>query len=94
MLDLGVVLGGPNGEKSSKNGNGKRAFFQRRILSVFFRIFAILARFWEAPGAPKIDKKSKKSCSGRFWSALQIFHRFWKRFWTAFGRFWMDFGWI
>ena len=104
MLDLGVVLGGPNGEKSSKNGNGKRAFFRCRILSVFFRIFAILARFWEAPGAPKIDKKSKKSCLGRFWDVgaiwgaildrlLQILDGFWQdfeRFWRLFGRIWRE----
>ena len=38
-----------------------------------FRIFAILAGFWEVLGLPKINKKSKKSCSGRFWNAFKIF---------------------
>ena len=46
-----------------------------------------LSRFWEAPGPPKIKKKSKKSCLGRFGG----FDRFTKRFKNNFGRFWMDF---
>ena len=91
---FGLIFGGENGEKSIKNGLRKCVFLEHRVLIVFFRILTILARFWEAPGAPKINKKLKKSCSGRFWNAFGIFDRFWKRFWSDFGRFWMDFGWI
>ena len=35
-------------------------FFNIDFLA-FFCIFAILHGFWEAPGAPKIDEKSKKT---------------------------------
>ena len=65
------------------------------LTSIFWRFFAIFgdfARFWEAKKFPKIDKKSKKSCSGRFCGALKIYDRFWSRFWSDFGGFWMDFG--
>ena len=51
-------------------------------------IFAILARFWEALEPPKINKKLKKSCSGRFWNAFRIF----VYFWVGFGRVWGGFG--
>ena len=58
------------------------------MLSVFFfRNFPILARFWDDPGPPKIDTKSKKSCSGRFWNALFIvFGTVWGGFWKGLGR--------
>ena len=42
-------------------------------------------------GVLKIDTKSKKSCSGRFCGALKIYDRFWKRFWSDFGRIWGGF---
>ena len=93
-IDFGVVFGSRNDEKSKKIGVQKHMFFCYRFFSVFFRFSAILARFWEALGPPKIGKKSKKSHSGRIWNALRIFHRFWERFWSSFGRIWMDFEWI
>ena len=68
--------------------------FQLRFFSALLRFFVILARFWEAPGAQKINKKSKKSRSGRFWNAFGIQYRFWTRFGSDFGGFWKDFGWI
>ena len=51
-------------------------------------MFEILARFWEAQGPPKIDKKSKKLHLGRCWNASGIFNRFG----DGFGRVWEDFG--
>ena len=36
-------------------------FFGHRFFVAFFRFFVILARFWETPGAQKINKKSKKT---------------------------------
>ena len=73
----------------------KNMFFSNIVVySLFWRIFAILVRFWEAPEAQKINKKSKKSRSGRFWNAFGIQYRFWTRFWSDFGGFWKDFEWI
>ena len=69
-------------------------FFDIDFSSLFFRFFAILARFWEAPGAQKINKKSKKSHSGRFWNAFGIQYRFWARFWTDFCGFCKELEWI
>ena len=60
-LDFGVVFGGQNGEKSRTNGVEKRVFFQHRFFDVFLRFFQILARFGEARGRQKIEKKLKKS---------------------------------
>ena len=54
----------------------------------------ILARFWEAPGAPKINKKLKKSRSGRFRDFKSILGAILKRFLRILERFWIDFGWI
>ena len=76
IVNFGFVFGGQNVEKSRKNSVENHEFFWLRLLLVFFRILSILARFWGAPGRPKINKNSKKSCSGRFWSTLRIFHRF------------------
>ena len=42
----------------------KRIFLEHNILRVCFRTFAILARFWDGPGAPKIMKKFVKSNPG------------------------------
>ena len=65
----------------------KYVLFEHRILCVFFQIFAILARFWTLPGRPKIDKKSKKSCLGRFWNAFRFLYRFWNGFGKVLGGF-------
>ena len=50
------------------------------------------ARFWGVPGLPKIDKKSKKLCSGRFWNALKTIHRFWDGFERVLDGFRKGFG--
>ena len=52
-------------EKIRKKWNQKTCGFLISIFSVFFRFFAILARFWEAPGLPKIEKNQKKSTFSR-----------------------------
>ena len=63
-------------EAKSKKNRGKiilkiMCFFDIVFLAFFFfRIFAILARFWDARGAPKINKKSKKSHKNRKKSIL------------------------
>ena len=54
----------------------------------------ILARFGEAPGAPKIDKKLKKSRSGRFRDFKSILGAILNRFFWILERFGIDFGWI
>ena len=66
-VDFGLVFAGQNDGKSRKNGVEKCVFFLLPFFGVFFRFFEILARFWEARGRPKIDKKSKKLCSGCDW---------------------------
>ena len=91
-LDFGFIFGGQNVEKSRNNGVEKRVCFEYLILCVFLRIFAISARFWEAPGAPKIAKNRKQTLSGRVRSAFGIRVRFLQRCWSDFGRFWMDSG--
>ena len=84
-LHFGFILGGANHQKSMKNRVRNYHFFLHRFFfCVSWRLIVILARFWEAPGAPKINKKSKKSRPGRFWNAFGIQSRFWKRFWTDF----------
>ena len=55
MVDLGVVLGGPNGEKSSKNGNGKHAFFS---ISVSKRFLSDFCDFGSILGVPGLSKNS------------------------------------
>ena len=57
-VDLGFVFGGPNNEKSKWNYVENIVFFEHRFLNVFFQIFVIFTRFWEAPRVPKILKKS------------------------------------
>ena len=61
---------------------------------VSWRLIVILARFWEAPGVPKINKKLKKSRSGRFRDFKSILGAILKRFSRILERFWIDFGWI
>ena len=92
IVDLGSIFGGQNGEKSCKHDVEKHAFFERQILSVLFRIFAIWAPFWHVLGPPKIDKKSKKSCSGCLWNAFKIFDCFWNGFGKVCGESWEGFG--
>ena len=75
-VDFGSIFGGQNVEKSRNNGVEKRVCFEYLILCVFLRILAISARFWEAPGAPKIAKNHKKTLSGRVRSAFRIRVRF------------------
>ena len=65
----------------------------------FFAFFAILARFWEARGLPKIWKKTKKSKKIDFWTRSvlkegsgRILGGFWERFWSDFGGILVDFG--
>ena len=60
--------------------------------SSFFSIFRDFGLILEAPEAQKISKKLNKSCSGRFWNALEISNRFWDQFWSDLPRFCMNFG--
>ena len=90
-LDFGVVLGGQNQEKSRKNRVEKHVFFQLRFFSDFFRFFVIFGGFWEAPGGPKINKKLKKSCSGRSWNMFGFERGFQEGSGRVLGRFWEDF---
>ena len=62
-------------------------FFLHRFLSVFLWILAILARFWEAPGAQKIAKNRKK----RFRDAFETRLEFWCDFWSDFIAIFIDF---
>ena len=73
--------------KIDETSCSKLSFFFTFCFCVSWRLIVILARFGEAPGAPKINKKSKKLCLGQFWNAFGIQHRFWTRFWTDFGGF-------
>ncbi len=66
-IDFGVVFGSQNDEKSRKNAVEKHVFFEHRFFSVFLRILAIWDGFWEALGAPKINKKSKKTLLEGVW---------------------------
>ena len=59
-LDFGIVFGSQNREKSRQNCVEIDVFFLYRFFIAFFRFFAILARFWEASEAPKIDQKSER----------------------------------
>ena len=75
-VDFGSIFGGQNVEKSRNNDVEKRVCFEYLILCICLRILAISARFWEAPGAPKIAKNHKKTLSGRVRSAFRIRVRF------------------
>ena len=90
-LDFGVVFGGQSDKKSWTNNVAKHVFFQHRFFTTFLGFLAILARFREAQGPPKIQEKLKKSCSERFWSTLGIFDRIWEGSGRVLGRFWEDF---
>ena len=57
----------------------------------FFRFCVILAKFWEALGAPKTKKKLKKSRSGRYFNAFGFEGRLWKGSGAILMRFWHDF---
>ena len=87
ITDFGCIFGCQNGEKTQTNSVEKHVFFGLGIFYVFFRIFANVARFWNLPGRPKIDKNSKKSCLGRFWNAFRFLYRFWNGFGKVLGRF-------
>ena len=69
-VDFGSIFGGQNVEKSRNNGVEKRVCFEYLILCVCLRILAISARFWEAPGAPKIAKNHKKRFRAVFGARL------------------------
>ena len=47
---------------------------------IFFRFFMILARFWEAPGPPKIEKNQKKSIFFRVPFGRGVLEGFWEGF--------------
>ena len=58
----------------------------------------ILARFWEAPGPPKIEKNKKNRFvlafrfEGGFWKGSgRVLGGFWKRFGKVLDGFWKDF---
>ena len=104
-LDFGVVFGGQSEEKSRTNCVEKHTFFLLRFFGDVLRFLMIFARFWEARGPPKIEKKLKKSqkiAKNRFFNAFSFEGGFWegsKRvlgwFWEVLGRFldgfWGDF---
>ena len=59
----------------------------------------ILARFWEAPGPPKLEKNLKNRFvlafrfEGGFWKGSgKVLKGFREGFGSVLGRFWMDFG--
>ena len=60
------------------------------------RFFRILARFWEARGRQKIEKKIEKIAFGtlleRVWDSVSILDTILDRFWWVLKRFCMDFG--
>ena len=86
-VDIGIVFGAQNNEKSRKNRLENHVFFLLRFFCVFLRFFAILARFWEAPGLPKIRKKSKKNEK----IAFRAFFGFSADFGSGFGAIFGDF---
>ena len=55
-----------------------------------------MARFWEALGPPKIEKKQKKSMFCRVPFGRGVLEGFWEGFWDDLGRvlggFWKHFG--
>ena len=85
-------MGGANHQKSMKNRVQNYHFFLHRFFCVSWCLIVILARFWEAPGASKIDKKSKKSCLGRFWDVGAIWEAILDRLLQILDGFWQDLG--
>ena len=76
-------------------------FFGLRFFLFFLRFLRILARFWEALGPPKIEKKLKKiekivfgAVLERVWDLGSILEAILERFWWIWDGFWMDFGYI
>ena len=74
-------------------------FLNVEFWALFFRIFSILARFWDVPGPPKIHKKSKNrvrdACGTRlkFWIVFgTVLGRFGESLGRVLGRFWEGFG--
>ena len=63
-------------------------------MSVFFADFSDVGSILGRSGAPKIEKKTNKSCSGRLWNAFKIFDRFWNGIGKVWGRFWEGLGWV
>ena len=55
----------PKWRKFEKKMELKNMWFFNFDVFIFFRFFTILARFWEAPGPPKIEKNQKKSIFSR-----------------------------
>ena len=51
-----------------------------------------MARFWEAPGPPKIRKNQKKSIFDRVQFRRRVLGGFWEGFGRILGGFWEDFG--
>ena len=89
-LDFGSIFGGQTVEKSRNNGVEKRVCFEYLILCVFLRIVAISARFWKAPGIPKMAKNRKKRFRAVFGARLG----FGCDFRNDVGAILEDFGWI
>ena len=76
-------------------------FFNFDFFSFFFRFLVILARFWEAPGFPKIEKNKKNRFvlafrfEGGFWKGSgRVLGGFREGFGRILGAFWEGFGWI
>ena len=98
-LDFGVVFGGQSEEKSRTNCVEKHTFFLLRFFGDVLRFLMIFARFWEARGPPKIEKKLKKSQKIDFLTRSvlkegsgRVLRGFWDGFGRFWGGFWMDFG--
>ena len=69
-------------------------FFNIDVYVFFLRIFAILARFWESPSLPKIEKNRKTSIFFDFLTRSvlkkgsgRVPGGFWDGFWTILGGF-------
>ena len=94
-LDFGVVFGGQSEEKSRTNCVEKHTFFLHRFFCDFLRFLMIFARFWQARGPQKIEKKLKKSqkiAKNRFFNAFSFEGGFWEGSGTVSGGFLMDVG--
>ena len=51
-----------------------------------------MARFWDVPGPPKVNKKFNRSCSGRFSNALTFYYGFEDGVGMVLGGYWEGFG--
>ena len=87
-LDFDSNLEAKNTPNHEKNVFEHVSFWASVLGGFFFRFWAILTPFWEAPGPPKSGQKCKKTVKSVFWMQLGLQ----SPFWLDFLPFWMDFG--